>query len=379
MGRFLTKRSGLRAGVLAASAALCAMLLPTASAAPPTAVAHSTAQSFDFVLAKATYNGKAYHVVWRSHAGPVVVVANHDPRSAAGGTEVGRGPAKGGLTVSTSTLPAGKRWYFHLRNPRRSVTIAPQGLGLAHDPNLRDIGGIRTADGHWIREGLLFRGGAMDKLTDAEVARLADLGITTAVDFRTHDEAVAAPDRLPSGVNAIADSVLVNDDPSVTWAIGDLDVPEVFKIMGYARGQYLFIYDELGGSPGGTHAYRTFFKTLLNAHGAPVLYHCTAGDDRTGWATYVLMRLLGVTRNEAMLNYLDSNKFNSAVLQGYTDYFEQLGFTHEQADFFLKSDYINAAERTALQVFGSWDRYVSQGLGLTSADIAALKKTYLAS
>jgi protein-tyrosine phosphatase len=356
-----------------AGTALVALLLPPADAA----VQGSPSLPDAFTVARASRSASTYEVTWRSTGGPVTVYANHDPAATRPGTVVGRGSANASIEVASGTLAPGARWYFHLTNGERSVSVAPQSLGLAHDPNLRDIGGTRTEDGRWIKEGLLFRGGAMDKLTDAEVAKLASLGVTKSIDLRTPDEITQAPDRLPAGVPTINYSILANDDPSVTWSIGGLDTAAVFRLMGYAHGQYLFIYDELGGGPGETYGFRQFFREVLASDGAPVLYHCTAGDDRTGWATYVLMRVLGVSPQAAMRNYLASNTYNVDMLQGYTDYFESLGFTHEQSDFFLKADYIKAAEHTALTTFGSWSNYLRLGLGLTSDDVAKLKSLYL--
>ncbi|GAB4009998.1 tyrosine-protein phosphatase [Nocardioides ultimimeridianus] len=368
----LTRTRSLRIITLAGTA-LVALLLPPADGA----VHASSSTASVFTAARASRSAGGYEVTWRSTGGPVTVYANHDPAATKPGTVVGHGSANASIKVASGTLASGQRWYFHLTNGKRSVAVAPQSLGLAHDPNLRDIGGIRTEDGRWIKEGLLFRGGAMDKLTDAEVARLAALGVTKSIDLRTPDEVAQAPDKLPAGVPTISDSILANDDASVTWNIGGLDTADVFRLMGYARGQYMFIYDELGGGPAETYGFRRLFDEVLASDGAPVLYHCTAGDDRTGWATYVLLRVLGVSPQAAMRNYLASNRYNVDMLQGYTDYFESIGFTHEQSDFFLRADYIEAAEHTALTTFGSWSNYLRLGLGLTSADVAKLKSLYL--
>lgn len=93
----------------------------------------------------------------------------------------------------------------------------------------------------------------------------------------------------------------------------------------------------------------------------------------------MLLKLLGVPDAVALKNYLDSNTYNSSLLASYSAYYRPLGFTAEQSDFFLKASYIQAALQGAKTVYGSFDNYVRQGLGLTSADIATLRSTYLSS
>ena len=55
--------------------------------------------------------------------------------------------------------------------------------------NFRDLGGYRTTDGRMVAWRTLFRADGLNKLTDADLAQLTDLGLATVIDLRTLDEA----------------------------------------------------------------------------------------------------------------------------------------------------------------------------------------------
>jgi protein-tyrosine phosphatase len=77
--------------------------------------------------------------------------------------------------------------------------LVERGLGLVGAPNVRDLGGIVTADGRRVREGLLFRASALGRLTDADLAALTERKLACVLDLRDATEIEAAPpDRLPT-------------------------------------------------------------------------------------------------------------------------------------------------------------------------------------
>jgi protein-tyrosine phosphatase len=133
----------------------------------------------------------------------------------------------------------------------------------------------------------------------------------------------------------------------------------------------------MGSLPFSVHAYRVFFEGLLASNGKPLVFHCTAGDDRTGWAAYLVERILGVPQKTAIDNYLKSNVVNAAELKGYMEYFMEQGFTRQQSDFKLRKEYLFDSLKAAKITYGSFSRYVHVGLGLSQQDIEALKAEYL--
>jgi protein-tyrosine phosphatase len=77
------------------------------------------------------------------------------------------------------------------------LVLTVRDLGLASDPNLRDIGGYRTTDGQWVRMGVVYRSQALS-LSPADLAVVDNLGITADYDLRTTEEIAESPDVVPA-------------------------------------------------------------------------------------------------------------------------------------------------------------------------------------
>jgi protein-tyrosine phosphatase len=121
-------------------------------------------------------------------------------------------------------------------------------------------------------------------------------------------------------------------------------------------------------------AYALLLREVAD-EGAADLYHCTAGKDRTGWASAVLLTILGVPRETVMADYLASNAYlagssRERVLTG-------AGVDASKLMLSVNASWLEAAFAEVDEKYGSFDAYVRQGLGLTDADVAALKARYL--
>lgn len=379
MGRSkLSTRSravALTAAVVAASA--CVMLLSSVAGAATVRTAQKATAS-PFTAAAVSSSNGAYRISWHSDARKVTVFATHDPADLTSGTKVGTGGASAHLTVTG--LAAGSRWYFRLTTGAgRSLVVAQHLINVDGVPNFRDLGGYRTADGRWIKEGLLFRSSMLNKITAAGLTTLSQLGIVRDIDLRTPSEVTADPDPAIPGVTYVADSIVPDNDPDITHLVANLALIPSFKLMGYAFGSYRSLYLELGASPTCVYGYRVLYHNVLAVNGQPLVFHCTHGDDRTGWGAFVLLRILGVPTKTATQDYLVSNACNKAMLASYSAPFLASGFTKQQSDFSLKRAYLEAAMQALDTTYGSFGRYVRLGLGLSRTDVQTLRDTYLAS
>jgi len=354
--------------IIVVAASACAMLFAVVAGAA------TTASPFTAATVSATHAG--YKVSWHSDAAKVTVFATHDPAGLTGATKVGSGRASASLTVKG--LAIGSRWYFRLTTGGdRSVVVGQRFLNVDGVHNFRDLGGCRTANGHWVKEGLLFRSGLWSGITTAGIATVTQLGIKTDIDLRTPSEDAAQPDPSIPGVTYIADSILPDHSEEIPGRATAASLVE----MGYAFGAFRSLYLELGSYPTCVNGYNLMFHHFLAAAGKPTLIHCTAGDDRTGWGSYLMLRVLGVPPAAALSDYLASNVGNKAMLQSEQTYFLDLhaGFTKAQTDFFLKAAFIRAAMTAVNMTYGNFDRFVRLGLGLSKTDVRTLRATYLAS
>ena len=156
--------------------------------------------------------------------------------------------------------------------------------------NFRDIGGYATSDGRRVRRGLLFRSDALAQLTESDYQALARLNIETVCDFRQDWEKQRAPTRWP-GRNAPELLSLPNPaqaGPSYLELLANgataADMA-AYMLRGYETNVAEY-----------APSYAATLRRIVNSD-RPVLYHCTAGKDRTGLFTALLLSFLGVPRS----------------------------------------------------------------------------------
>lgn len=349
------------AAVLAAGAA-GPLAAPAAAAPAPAAAQAAAVSAAPFTAAQATLNPDgSYLISWASTAAQVSVTAVTQA-SATTGVALGGGAGTGSLTVPAGTLPAAARWYFRLSTPDGSaLTVAERSLGLADAHNFRDAGGYRTADGHWVRTGVVYRSGKLSGLTAAEQQVLTAEGITLDVDLRNSSERSDDPDQIPAGVGyqvadvvSLAHGIKFHKDAAATL----LQALAAGLFSGSSDLGQSIGYPFMVNFVGADYAFHDTLVAIEHNSGATV-FHCTAGKDRTGWANAVLLTLLGVPRATVEADFLASNTYTG----------------DPEA---VELSWLTSAFNEVNAIYGSFDGYLHQGLMLTDADIAALKAKLLA-
>ncbi|NLR70619.1 tyrosine-protein phosphatase [Novosphingobium sp. ERN07] len=258
-----------------------------------------------------------------------------------------------------------------------SAAVSAPALALPTAPNFRDIGGYRTVDGRMVKPGLAFRSDQMNLLSDADLARIAALRPSAVADLRTDTERTREPDRVPAGAAYLVLDVAADS----TESLGG-DMRQAMAQIASGQGEALLIAAnrEFVTLPSARRAYATLIRTMIAADG-PVIYHCTAGKDRTGWASAVVLGLLGVPRETVMQDYLLSNARleakNAATLAAVAKSGHPINPAFLEPVLTVKPAYINAAFAAVERVYGSLDAYATKGLGLTPAEIEALKAKFL--
>jgi protein-tyrosine phosphatase len=193
--------------------------------------------------------------------------------------------------------PASPRPYFILLDERdHEITrFAERLISLQRGSNFRDLGGYPAANGKHVRWGLIYRAAAMPMLTESDYETLKGLRIASDVDFRSVEERSVAPDLIPARTGA---RYFARDYPAI----------ELFQPPGATPPVHVSQSENL------IRLYRTWptllsvqygsvFKSLLRHSGA-VTFHCSAGQDRTGVATALVLSALGVPRSVILRDYL---------------------------------------------------------------------------
>lgn len=173
---------------------------------------------------------------------------------------------------------------------------------LPDTPNFRDLGGIATRPGTRIRTGLFFRSPALHDLSTRDTQALMELDPAAIIDFRGAEEAAAHATELPNTLAGRRISLPV--EPRVAGhlraalAKRALTVEVAEMLMGDAYRGY--VEDHIT-------TFEAFLRTLQNCAGRPVVFHCTAGKDRTGFAAALVLGTLGADREAIEADYLRTN------------------------------------------------------------------------
>jgi protein-tyrosine phosphatase len=282
-------------------------------------------------------------------------------------TLVGHGSGTGTLTVAgTASIP--RAWFRLVPSHGQSLVLAERDLALSGDPNLRDIGGYRTTSGDWVRMGVVYRSQALDDLTPTDLSTVNGLGITDVYDLRTPSEASGSPDAQISGATYHLINVFGTQSPP-----GD-----VGSTTASAQTYMITMNRQFVAAASDRAALGTLITDIANSTG-PQLYNCTAGKDRTGWATAVILTLLGVPPSTVMQDYLLSNTyyFDSAATQrlvkGQTP--AQTGTLTAVLD--VSPTYLQSGLDQVARSYGSMYDYVVKGLGVSPATVTKLRNKLL--
>jgi protein-tyrosine phosphatase len=245
--------------------------------------------------------------------------------------------------------------------------------------NFRDLGGYQTVSGQTIRRCLLYRSANLHNLTDKDLQRLDRLSLRRVIDFRADIEKVHEPDRLPTDSNIqVLEIPILDSSTEVALTLekqikaGKVDSINPSELLIEANVQLASRF---------TPQYQQFIHEVMEANGQPILFHCTAGKDRTGFAAAILLRILGVPPETVMFDYLLSNKYyfkplrRNLVLIALT---KGRKIASVVGGFLVvKTAYLKTAFNTIDQQYGSFDEYIRQGLDLTKEQIEHLRMLYL--
>jgi protein-tyrosine phosphatase len=244
----------------------------------------------------------------------------------------------------------------------------------AEDPAMPEAEAPGATGGKQVRWGLIYRSGATPLLTDANLAKIKELGLTDMVDLRSSEERVIAPTRI-AGIRYSA----VNC--SMLTMMGDR------RALTSGRSLYhnfpAFLAPQL----------RIVFDDLIRKRG-PVAYNCSAGQDRTGFATAMVLSALGVPRATIIADYhlstgyrrpenelppIDDAMAKTSPVAGMFASLQKSPMAKvaqplKEAD---GSPYLAGAFPEIDQRWGSVDAYLEKEVGVTKGDLALLRATYL--
>ena len=242
----------------------------------------------------------------------------------------------------------------------------PYVFELAGVSNLRDLGGYRSAEGRIVRRGLVFRSAALAGLTESDMASVDALGLRTICDFRGVEERQRAVTRL-----AGARIVSLPIEPTVGAGLRDiLQTKEATGEALHAVLEQAYVAYALSSQA----QFRGFLDLVADGH-TPLLFHCAAGKDRTGFAAALLLQALGVPWETVAADFEATNRL------WRRDTVPSADLPPDIREALLRADpaLLQAAFDSARRQYGSFDAYLAEAFGFGPERLQRLRDVMLES
>jgi protein-tyrosine phosphatase len=235
---------------------------------------------------------------WPARGGPASVFMATDPTQFGPLMRPVQTGVRGGQAIVQA--PTSPRPYFLVSTGfGRQVRVAERLLPLEGGRNFRDLGGYRGAGGKDVKWGRIYRSGVMSSLTRADIAYLKSLGVGVVCDLRSAQERTAEPSALlgSSTIKTLShDYELASSMSRLMTTTTREQAVEAFAAA------YMAFMDTLPPQ------FRDLFANLLEST-TPVALNCTAGKDRTGVGSALILAVLGVDRPTIVADYALSQTY----------------------------------------------------------------------
>ena len=256
--------------------------------------------------------------------------------------------------------------------------------------NFRDLGGIKTKDGKHVKNGKLFRCAALFPASENDIKKIRELGVDTIIDFRSNGEVKSEKDPEIEGtvyhhINLFKEKLEGvekenKEERFYEWmARQSLENPSLFA-ENMVRNYSTMVSEETA-----LRGYRRFFDILLDDNSDKVLWHCSAGKDRTGIAAILLLEVLDCDREMIRENYLLTNKYLHRSTSEVLDAVKKIAGDHKDYEAIRNSFatamsaselFIDACYKTMIDKAGSPEAYLEQYFLIDENKKNRLKEKY---
>jgi protein-tyrosine phosphatase len=248
-------------------------------------------------------------------------------------------------------------------------------------PNFRDFGGHPTRDGGRVREGVLYRSQAFAGATEEDLEYLASLDLRLVCDLRSVLERQSTKDRWPAATQPPRLNMDIRSDARA----GHSELIETIRRdpnpTGVHRGM-LLIYR---GMPAAfAPVLPELFARLLDPAHLPLVIHCHAGKDRTGFICAVILAALGVADQHILADYLltgeriDRRRLSLELVETFSAFVGvPLSAEALQVALDVRPEYLRAAMHSLESDYGGIDGYLQMAAGLSPADRERLRGNLL--
>ncbi|MCF0065241.1 tyrosine-protein phosphatase [Dyadobacter sp. LJ419] len=217
------------------------------------------------------------------------------------------GVALASCKVGVADNHNGESAYRQIMQGGDSAILAKRYVSFNETLNFRDIGGLKTRDGKTVRLGKIYRSGNLAQLDSDEFAKFNATHIARVYDLRTDHEIKGKEDHLPPNVQYLHTPTVEDNAGEIAQLRSRVINGEISEMQG--RDMTVKFYQD--AVSGNVDALRDIINGIT-ASGEPVLYHCSAGKDRTGIVSALILSILNVDRETIVNEYLLSNYYRNA-------------------------------------------------------------------
>ncbi|KAJ7125423.1 protein-tyrosine phosphatase-like protein [Mycena epipterygia] len=262
-------------------------------------------------------------------------------------------------------------------NQMAASSLPPPFVVIEGLINVRSVGGYTTSGHSLVKPILLFRAADPSRITPTGKEQLLALGVRRVFDFRADDEITSYKSAAPE----IPGVEFVRAPVSESRAFDPVSLSaRMQEFAGNELETFVTLYHEIleMGGP----AFEKVLRHMLDRPDEPCLIHCTAGKDRTGLFTAILLMLLGVPDDEIIKEYALTAVGLEPFLPLLIERFKQQVGDVENFDGALKMassrpETMIATLKMVRERYGSAEGWVATHTSLTESDLLALRQNFL--
>ena len=250
-------------------------------------------------------------------------------------------------------------------------------LALDGPLNFRDIGGYQNDKGQHVKWNKIYRSDSLSSLSDEDQAKLAERRITVDVDLRSRYEQNSAPDKLWPNVRFV-DAHVYSENRKQNKGDNKL-YRFVHHIPDMGDNWLGQIYQQVLLNSHSQHEFAKIFAELIELPEEDALvYHCSAGKDRTGMTSALILTALGVDDDTISRDYLLTNElYDFALAKQFPDDNEIVSLVSKMNITKGEGPAIHGITETIRQGWGSFDSFFKKELGFSQKDLNRFRKMYL--
>ena len=195
--------------------------------------------------------------------------------------------------------------------PSQSMDLSRR-LGLTGSFNFRDVGGYVGHNAMSLRESVVYRSDHLNTLTDNDLKQVRERNIASVYDFRLNSERERQPSRFANGWNPEVHLLSTSDTQALDDSVVDLIREALAGLRPMpAPSFWEEAYEAVLAA--GRPMFVAMLSGLADETKLPALFHCSGGKDRTGIATALLHRILGVDDEDIIDDFLATNLYRTPI------------------------------------------------------------------